>query len=40
MPGSFEFVGMMSPQNPGGVANIEPADVLAYLKIYGSFGRS
>lgn len=38
MPSGFEFVGLMSPQNPGGVANLEPADVLAYLKIGGLLG--
>ena len=38
MPSGFEFVGLMSPQNPGGVANLEPADVLAYLKMGGLLG--
>ncbi|MDO8303546.1 MAG: methylenetetrahydrofolate reductase C-terminal domain-containing protein [Sedimentisphaerales bacterium] len=38
MPTGFEFVGLMSPQNPGGVANLEPADVLAYTKIGGLLG--
>jgi methylenetetrahydrofolate reductase (NADPH) len=38
LPTGFEFVGLMSPQNPGGVANLEPADVLAYTKISGLLG--
>ncbi len=32
IPAGFHFVGITSPQNPGGVANIEPADVLGNLK--------
>jgi 5-methyltetrahydrofolate corrinoid/iron sulfur protein methyltransferase len=32
IPPAFNFVGITSPQNPGGVANIEPADVLSNLK--------
>lgn len=32
IPAAFNFVGITSPQNPGGVANIEPADVLGNLK--------
>lgn len=31
MPAGFDFVGLTSPQNPGGTANIEPANVLAFL---------
>lgn len=31
IPGNFELLGIMSPQSPGGVANIEPADVFAHL---------
>ncbi len=27
----FDFAALTSPQNPGGVANIEPADVMTYL---------
>jgi 5,10-methylenetetrahydrofolate reductase len=38
MPAGFELVGITSPQNPGGVANIDPADVLANLKISGLLG--
>jgi 5,10-methylenetetrahydrofolate reductase len=38
MPKGFEFAGIMSPQNPGGVANIEPADVLAYAKTHNLLG--
>jgi methylenetetrahydrofolate reductase (NADPH) len=32
IPESFNFVGIMVPQNPGGVANIDPSDVLAVLE--------
>jgi methylenetetrahydrofolate reductase (NADPH) len=32
IPAAFNFVGITGPQNPGGVANIEPADVLGNLK--------
>ena len=32
IPAGFDFVGIMSPQNPGGVANIEPAAMLNRLK--------
>lgn len=31
VPAGFDFTAITSPQNPGGVANIEPADVLTYL---------
>ena len=31
IPDGFDFVGIMVPQNPGGVANIDPSDVLAVL---------
>jgi methylenetetrahydrofolate reductase (NADPH) len=31
IPQGFNFVGLTSPQSPGGVANIEPADVHRYL---------
>ena len=31
VPACFDFASITSPQNPGGIANIEPADVLAYL---------
>jgi 5,10-methylenetetrahydrofolate reductase len=31
LPAGFEFTGIMLPQNPGGVANIDPADVLAVI---------
>lgn len=30
IPAEFDFCAITSPQNPGGVANIEPADVLSY----------
>ncbi len=33
IPAGFEFVGITSPQNPGGVANIEPADVLSEARL-------
>ncbi|MHC5161296.1 MAG: methylenetetrahydrofolate reductase C-terminal domain-containing protein [Planctomycetota bacterium] len=32
IPEGFNFVGIMVPQNPGGVANIDPTDVLAVLE--------
>ncbi len=32
IPAGFNFVGLTSPQSPGGIANIEPADVHRYLK--------
>ncbi|MCE5339945.1 MAG: methylenetetrahydrofolate reductase C-terminal domain-containing protein [Planctomycetaceae bacterium] len=32
IPQGFNFVGITSPQSPGGVANIEPADVHRYLE--------
>ena len=32
IPQSFDFVGVTAPQSPGGVANMEPADVLARVK--------
>ena len=31
IPDGFDFAGIAVPQNPGGVANLEPADVLAQL---------
>jgi 5,10-methylenetetrahydrofolate reductase len=31
IPAGFDFVGITSPQNPGGVANIEPMDVLGRI---------
>ena len=31
MPGGFRFCGVMLPQNPGGVSNLEPGDVLNRL---------
>jgi len=31
IPPEFDFVGVTVPQNPGGVANLEPADVLARI---------
>ena len=32
IPGGFEFVGITVPQNPGGVANIDPTDALAVIE--------
>jgi methylenetetrahydrofolate reductase (NADPH) len=32
IPPGFDFVGVTAPQNPGGVANLEPADVLTRVK--------
>ena len=32
IPPSFDFVGVTAPQSPGGVANLEPADVLTRVK--------
>jgi methylenetetrahydrofolate reductase (NADPH) len=32
LPAGFELVGITSPQSPGGVANIEPASVLAHVQ--------
>jgi 5,10-methylenetetrahydrofolate reductase len=33
IPKEFDFVGITLPQNPGGLANIEPADILSQLKL-------
>jgi len=33
IPAGFDFVGITSPQNPGGVANIEPSDVLSQITL-------
>ncbi len=33
VPAGFDFVGITLPQNPSGVANIEPADVLSQIKL-------
>jgi 5,10-methylenetetrahydrofolate reductase len=38
MPSGYEFVGLMSPQNPGGAANIEPSDVLTHIKMNNLLG--
>jgi len=38
IPESFEFAGIMSPQNPGGTANIAPSDVLAKVFAGGLLG--
>ncbi len=35
IPSQFNFAGIMLPQNPGGTANIEPADVIKSLKASG-----
>ncbi len=32
IPAGFDFAGIMLPQNPGGVSNLDPADVLALLE--------
>ncbi|MBN2455344.1 MAG: methylenetetrahydrofolate reductase C-terminal domain-containing protein [Sedimentisphaerales bacterium] len=32
IPAGFDFVGITLPQNPGGAANIEPADILSRLR--------
>ncbi len=32
LPPSFDFVGVTAPQSPGGVANLEPADVLTRVR--------
>jgi methylenetetrahydrofolate reductase (NADPH) len=32
IPDGFDFVGITLPQSPGGVANIDPADVLGHLQ--------
>jgi len=31
LPEGFDFAAIALPQNPGGVANIEPADVINFL---------
>jgi methylenetetrahydrofolate reductase (NADPH) len=33
IPAGFDFLAITSPQNPGGVANIEPADVLTHIRL-------
>jgi len=38
IPEGFDFVGIMSPQNPGGTANIAPSDVLAKVFAGGLLG--
>lgn len=35
IPAGFHFAGIMVPQNPGGVANIDPSDALAVLEAKG-----
>ncbi len=35
IPDGFHFTGIMVPQNPGGVANVDPTDVLAVLEAKG-----
>ena len=32
IPAGFDFVGITSPQNPGGIANISPANMLGHLR--------
>ena len=38
IPKGFDFVGITATQNPGGVANIEPADVLSQIKLNNLLG--
>ncbi len=38
IPAGFEFVGVAVPQNPGGVANLEPTDILAKIDAAGMLG--
>lgn len=38
VPKGFDFVGVTVPQSPGGVANLEPGDVLARVKAMGLLG--
>jgi methylenetetrahydrofolate reductase (NADPH) len=38
IPQGYDFTGIMLPQNPGGVANIDPADVLAVVGPKDLFG--
>ncbi len=38
IPADFDFVGITSPQSPGGVPNIEPADVLSQIKLSNLLG--
>jgi len=33
IPEGFDFVGITLPQNPGGLANIKPADVISQIKL-------
>lgn len=38
IPSGFDFVGITSPQNPGGTANIEPSEVLRQLQMKNLLG--
>ncbi len=38
IPEGFDFTGITLPQNPSGVANIEPADVLTHLRMNNLLG--
>jgi methylenetetrahydrofolate reductase (NADPH) len=38
IPAGFDFVGITSPQNPGGVANIAPAGLIGYLQVKNLLG--
>jgi 5-methyltetrahydrofolate corrinoid/iron sulfur protein methyltransferase len=38
LPKGFDFVGITSPQNPGGVPTIQPSDVLVHLRGEGLLG--
>ena len=40
IPKEFDFVGITLPQNPGGLANIEPADILSQLKLKDLLGQA
>jgi len=39
IPDGFEFAGIALPQNPGGLANIQPADVISQLRSKDLLGR-
>ena len=38
LPDGFDFIGITSTDNSGGTPNIEPADVLSYIKMKGLLG--
>jgi 5,10-methylenetetrahydrofolate reductase len=39
IPPDFDFTAITLPQNPGGVANIEPADVLSWIRLNDLLGK-